>query len=85
MVIILVQGPLMIEGVITAIRETWPLQLVVDAVSGRYDLSLTDDATVDDATLMPDNHSLTVGVRVRINGRLSGSHAIVASQVNVIH
>ncbi|MBB3082464.1 hypothetical protein [Geodermatophilus sabuli] len=73
-----------IDGAIIAIRETWPLQLVVEAPGGRHDVALSEDTALTRAGTPVGSGALEVGAVVRVVGRLSAPHAMVASRVDIL-
>jgi len=62
-----------IDGVITSVMETWPLQLTVTAGSKRYLVSLTDKTAIRKAGRSAEASALVPNVRVTILGHRSAS------------
>lgn len=73
-----------LQGTISAVRETWPPQLVVEAADGRYDIALSEQVAVSGTEGPGDAGSLRPGSVVRVTGRLSADRAVVAARVEVV-
>jgi hypothetical protein len=76
-----------LEATITGVLETWPLQLVVDANGKRYDLRLTEQATVVRRGRALTVRELRPGLRIRFAGRQgtpSRPTALVVERIEVL-
>jgi hypothetical protein len=65
-----------IEGTIRSVMESWPLQLVVDTETGRWQVALRDDTAITRYGEPADAHQIAPGVRVRVEGDVSGANAL---------
>ena len=76
-----------IEGTITSVLETWPLQIVVDADGKRYDVRLTEQTTVARRGRNLTMRELRPGLRIRFAGRQgtpSRPTALVVERIDVL-
>jgi hypothetical protein len=73
-----------IEGTIRSVMESWPLQLVVETATGRWQVALRDDTTIARNGEPADAHQIVPGVRVRIEGDVSGVNAISAAALELL-
>ena len=74
-----------VQGTIVAVRETWPLQLVVQASDeGPYDVALSEQTAIGETGEPGDPGSLRPGMVVRVTGRPSADRAMVAARIDVV-
>ena len=73
-----------VEGRISAVRETWPLQLVVEASDGPYEIALSEQTAIGGTGEPGDPGSLRPGMVVRVTGRPSADFALVAGRLDVV-
>ena len=72
-----------IEGTIVSVMESWPLQLVVENESGRWQVALRDDTAITVRGSPADPGQIRPGARVRIEGPGSGPNAILAASLEI--
>ena len=77
-----------IDGVITGVMETWPLQLTVTSGSKRYTVSLSDKTVIRKAGRSAEASALVPDVRVTIHGHRSaglaaGGDTLVAETITL--
>lgn len=77
-----------IEGVITSVMETWPLQLTVTSGAKRYTVSLSDKTVIRKSGRSAEASALVPNVRVTILGRRSstapaGGDTLVAETITL--
>lgn len=76
-----------VEGTITAVMESWPLQLTVSTGTGRYLVSLTPGTAIRRGGRPADARSLRPGFRVVLSGERpaqSDATALVAGAITVL-
>lgn len=73
-----------IEGTITSVFETWPVQLAVEAAGGRWHVSLSSDTTVTLRGQPAAASALRSGHRVRVTGSAAGPDALAADRIEVL-
>ncbi len=73
-----------VEGIITEIMETWPLQLVVMGEDQRYDVALVDSTTIRRGNTLVDAAQLHNNQRVRIVGQRYTGNAITALTLDIL-
>ncbi len=78
--------PIVIEGKIVRVMESWPLQLMVDTQNGCYAVGLLPDTKVTRWGQIADANSLSSGLLVKIQGRPSVTHklAMTAQVIEII-
>ena len=72
-----------IEGTISAIMETMPPDLVIEAVSGRWDVAIMEDTQVFLSGQPGSFGDFVPGQRVRISGESAASGSLTASRVEI--
>ena len=74
-----------IEGEITAVMESWPLQLTVETETESYHVSLEPNTDITQGSAMIEAWQLSPGQTVKISGKLSPSekNAMVAQSIEV--
>ena len=79
------EGSMSIEGEITAVMESWPLQLTVDTETESYFVSLDPDTDITQGGTAVEASQLSPGQAVKISGTLSPSeeNAMVAQSVEI--
>ncbi len=77
--------PMMIEGKIVAVMESFPLQLKVKTESGSYSVQLLSDTKITREGETVDPGKLSPNQKVRIKGQSSGStkSAITAETIEI--
>jgi hypothetical protein len=58
-----------VEGNIVRVMESWPLQLVVDTLSGRLGVLLTEETKIMEGGRSVGPNALLPGEKVRLTGR----------------
>jgi hypothetical protein len=72
-----------IEGIIVAVMETWPLQLVVQQGSHRHTIALSESVEVKRGGQGADVSAVGTGARVTIYAERRQGGALVAQSVIV--
>ena len=72
-----------IEGTITAVLESWPLELVVETATGFWHVALRSDTVITANGQPADPHRVGPGMRVTIEGIAAGPDAISASAIDL--
>lgn len=72
------------EGRITAILETWPLQLSVEGTDGRWAVALSPDTVVMDGTRPVTPELLRQGARIAVTGKVTGPLAMIAERIDLV-
>jgi hypothetical protein len=74
---------MIIEGAVVHVRETWPLQLVVQSPQGRYDVTLMEETQVirNDRHVSPGE--LKPRMKVEVSGEGQGS-ALTAQLIRIM-
>jgi hypothetical protein len=73
-----------LEGVIVAIMESYPLQLVVETTTGRYQVVLTEATTLTEAAASRAQADLQVQMRIRLTGVQHDANAMTATTIEII-
>ena len=73
-----------IEGEITQVMESWPLQLIVQTQNGRYYVGLLPETKITRRGQKVDPNKLNSGLRVKIQGQPSASANQLAMTAKVI-
>lgn len=80
------QENVMIEGKISAVLESYPLQLMVETNTGRYHVALLMDTIVQRNGQPIDQNQLQAEMRVQIEGTVSSAddRAMTAQTIRVL-
>lgn len=73
-----------IDGTIRSVMESWPLQLVVESATRRWQVALRADTAITAHGQPVDAGQLAPGLRVRIDGEESGVGALTASALEIV-
>jgi hypothetical protein len=73
-----------ITGKITAMMETWPLQLAVETTSGRYHVSLQPETIVSQAGRAAEVTALRPNQRVQISGYSIEDNTLTAESIELL-
>ena len=77
-------GPMIIEGKIVEVMESWPLQLTVETETGRYHVALLSETTITREGETVDPGELLPDLQVRVEGQASGANAMTAQAIEVL-
>ncbi len=77
-------GDMQLEGVIVEIMESYPLQLVVETTTGRYQVALTEATTLTEAADSRAQADLQVQMRIRLTGVQHDANAMTATTIEII-
>jgi hypothetical protein len=77
-------GPMIIEGKIVEVMESWPLQLTVETETGRYHVQLLSETTITREGETVDPGELLPDLQVQVEGQSSGSNAMTAQAIEVL-
>ena len=77
-------GPMIIEGKIVEVMESWPLQLTVETETGRYHVQLLSETTITREGETVDPGELLPDLQVQVEGQASGSNAMTAQAIEVL-
>jgi hypothetical protein len=77
-------GPMIIEGTIVEVMESWPLQLTVETETGRYHVALLSETTITREGETVDPGELLPDLQVRVEGQRTGSSAISAQTIEIL-
>ena len=74
---------MVIEGAVVHVKETWPLQLVVQSSQGRYDVTLMEETQVtrNDRHVSPGE--LKPRMKVKVSGEGQGT-ALKAQLIQIL-
>jgi len=68
--------PMIVEGQITEVMESWPLQLVVETQTGRYHIQLLEETKIIQEGQAVNPEILKPGMRVQVKGQGSESNQL---------
>lgn len=77
-------GPMIIEGKIVEVMESWPLQLTVETETGRYHVELLSETTITREGETVDPGELLPDLLIRVQGQRTGSSAIIAQTIEIL-
>ena len=72
------------EGRIVSVLETWPLQLTVEATTGRWHVVLSNDTTVMQGMRRVELSRLRQGQRISVTGKHTGPLAMIAGRIDLL-
>ena len=74
-----------IEGTVTEVMESWPLQLIVETNAGSYHVALSTDTTITQNNQASEASQLTPDKRVVITGEASSNEekAMIAQSIEI--
>ena len=78
-------GSMNIEGTITEVMESWPLQLFVETTTGQYHIELLSETTITQDGNDVEANRLMPNVQVVITGQASESqeNAMIADSIEI--
>jgi hypothetical protein len=72
------------EGRIVSVLETWPLQLTVEATTGRWHVALSKDTAVMQGMRRVELSCLRQGGRITVTGIQTGPLAMIAERIDLL-
>lgn len=75
---------MVIEGTIMEIMESWPLQLSVQTLSGRYHVELLEETLITEDNAGVDPGDLRQNMIIRVEGTESGTNAAMADTIEIL-
>jgi hypothetical protein len=74
-----------LEGEITQVMESWPLQLVVETAEAQYDVALELDTRISKNGEPAAPSDLSPGLKVRISGPTTNqNYGLIAKTIEIL-